>query len=50
MLVANLAMNRIGVVLMAALGTDMKAGLARWKLGKAFIAPGQIGIVVMAAF
>lgn len=46
---ADLAMNRVRVVLMAALGTDVKPGLAWWKFGEAFIAPGQVGVVDMAA-
>ena len=50
MLVANLAMNCIGIVLVAALGTDVKPGLARWKFGEALIAPGKVGVVDMAAF
>jgi hypothetical protein len=42
-------MDRVGIVLMAALGTDMKTGLVRRKLGEAFIAPGKIGVIDMAA-
>jgi len=49
MLVANLAVNRIRIVLMSALRADVKAGLVRWKFGQAFIAPGKVGVIDMAA-
>jgi len=49
MLVAKLAVDRVGIVLMPALGADVITGLARGKFGQALIAPGEVRIVIMAA-